>query len=147
MEDDRFRKPVVRQLRHPWPRWASLLAATPQHAPPEVADVVPEHVQCPGIGRHGVVVEVALHDIPQPLSLSGNRLMHAPPHLRFDHLELRSHAVPPGPPFDLEFARAGLAADEGEAQEVEGFRLAKPAPLAAFRRKAPKLYQPGLLRM
>ena len=109
--------------------------------------MVPEHVQCPSVGRHGVVVEVALYDIPQPLSLSGNRLVHTPPHLRFDHLELRSHAVPPGLPFDLEFARAGLAADEGEAQEVKGFRLAKPAPLAAFRRKAPELDQPGLLGM
>jgi hypothetical protein len=39
-------------------------------------------------------------------------------------------------PFDLEFVLASLAADEGEAQEVEGLRLAKPTPLAAFRRKA-----------
>ena len=48
---------------------------------------------------------------------------------------------------DLEFARAGLAADEGEAQEVEGFRLAEPAPPAAFRRKTSELDQPGLLGM
>jgi hypothetical protein len=47
----------------------------------------------------------------------------------------------------LEFARAGLAADEGEAQEVEGLRLAEPAPLAAFRCKASELDEPGLLGM
>jgi hypothetical protein len=46
------------------------------------------------------------------------------------------HAVPPGLPLNLEFTRTGLAADEGEAQEVEGRRLAKPAPLAAFRRQS-----------
>src|SRR6202049_1320681 len=34
---------------------------------------------------------------------------------------------------------------EGKAQEVEGLRLAKPAPLAAFRREASELDQPGLL--
>src|SRR6476646_7036048 len=66
--------------------------------------MVPEHVQCPRIGRHCVVVEVAADDVPQPLSLFGDWLMHAPPHLRFDHLELRMHAVSPGFPFDLEFA-------------------------------------------
>ena len=67
------------------------------------------------------------------------------PHLLFDHPQLRPHAVRPGLPFDLEFALASLAADEGEAQEVEGFRLAEPAPLAAFRRKASELDEPGLL--
>ena len=109
--------------------------------------MVPERGQRPRIGGHGVVVEVALDDIPQPLSLSGYRLVHAPPHLRFDHLELRSHAVRPGLPFDLEFTRSGRAADEREAQEVEGLRFAEPAPLAVFRREASKLDQPGLLRI
>jgi hypothetical protein len=71
--------------------------------------------------------------------------MHAPPHLRFDHLELCPHAISPGFPLDLEFALASLAADEGEAQEVEGLRLAEPAPLAAFCRKASELDEPGLL--
>jgi hypothetical protein len=49
--------------------------------------------------------------------------------------------------FDLEFALAGFAADEGEAQEVEGLRFAEPAPLAAFRRKSSELDEPGLLGM
>ena len=122
MEDDRFRKPVIHQLRHPLPSHPILLATSPQRASPEVGDVVPEHMQCMGIGRHCVVVEVAVDDVPQPFPLCGDRLVHAPPHFLFDHLELRSHAVRPGLPFDLEFTRAGLAADEGEAQEVEGLR-------------------------
>src|SRR5437016_1924015 len=33
MKDDRFRKPVVRQLRHPRPRDPILLAAPPQRTP------------------------------------------------------------------------------------------------------------------
>ena len=65
-------------LRHPCPRDPILLAATPQRAPPEVGDMVPEHVQCLSVGRHGVVVEVAADDTPQPLSLIGDRLVHAP---------------------------------------------------------------------
>src|SRR5262252_10398596 len=127
--------------RFTWGAWNAygkliLLASTRQRMPPKVSDVVPEHRQCAAVGRHRMVVEVAADDPSQPLPLLGDRLMHASPHLLFDHLELRPHAVPPGLPFDLEFVLTSLAADEGEAQEVEGLRLAKPTPLAAFRRKA-----------
>jgi hypothetical protein len=52
-----------------------------------------------------------------------------------------------GFPLNLEFARAAPAADEGEAEEVEGLRRAKPASLAALRRKASELDEPGLLGM
>src|SRR5947199_8278163 len=102
-------------------------------------------MQCASIGWHCVVVEVAVDDVPQPFPLCGDRLVHAPPHFLFDHRELRAHAVPSGPPFDLEFPRAGLAANEDEAQEVEGLRFAEPTPLAALRRKSPELDEPGLL--
>jgi CheY-like chemotaxis protein len=40
-----------------------------------------------------------------------------------------------------------LAADEGEAQEVEGLRFAEPAPGASGRRMAAELEQAGLVRM
>src|SRR6185503_21204483 len=83
MKDGRFRKPVVCQLGHPCPRDPVLLAATSQRAPPEVGDVMPERDQCTGIGWHGVIVEVALDDTAQPLSLVGDRVVHAPPHLTF----------------------------------------------------------------
>src|ERR1700732_2734233 len=147
LEDNRFWKPGVHQLRHPFPRHPILLAATPQRASPEVGDMVPEHMQCMSIGWHCMIVEVAVDDVAQPFSLNRDRLVHAPPHLLFDHLELRSHAIRPGFPFDLEFTRAGLTADEGEAQEVEGFRLAEPTPLTALCRKASELDEPGLLGM
>ena len=45
MKDDRFREPGICQLRHPFPRDPILLAATPQRAPPEVRDVVPEYIE------------------------------------------------------------------------------------------------------
>ncbi len=94
-----------------------------------------------------MVVEVATHDVAQPSSLSVYRLVHAPPHLLFYHPQLRPHAVSPGLPFEQEFARAGFAADEGEAQEVEGLRFAEPSRLAVFRCKASELDEPGLLGM
>ena len=70
-----------------------------------------------------------------------------PTDLLLDLLKLRPHAVPSGFPFDLEFPLLALAADEGEAQEVEGLRLTEPLPLAAFRCKASEFDQPCLLRM
>jgi hypothetical protein len=94
-----------------------------------------------------VVVEVAGDDLLQPSSLLGNRLMHASSQFLFDGLQLCPHSIPPRLPFDLELAPASFAADKSEAQEGEGLRFAKPAPLAAFRREASKLDQPGLLRM
>src|SRR4249920_1236825 len=101
--------------------------------------MVSEHVQCTTVGRHCVIVEVAADNPAQPFPLLGDRLVHAPSHLLLDLLELRPHAVPSGFPFDLEFPCSGLAADEGEAQEVEGLRLAESLPLAAFPCKASKL--------
>ena len=79
--------------------------------------------------------EVAADDPSQPLPLLGDRLVHASPHLLFDLLELRPHAVPPGLPFDLEFVLMSLAADEGEAQEVEGLRLANEVYLPRLRER------------
>src|SRR5215831_15077270 len=75
VEDDRFWEPGVHQLGHPCPGDPILVAATPQRAPPEVSDMVPEHVQCARVGRHCVIVEVAADDPPQPLPLFGDRLV------------------------------------------------------------------------
>src|SRR5215471_20906048 len=72
-------------------------------------------------------------------------LMHPPAQLLLDRLEFRPHAVAPGLPFDQEAAPAGCSADEGEAQEVEGFRFAEPLLPAVCRRMASELDQPGLL--
>src|SRR5260221_13684820 len=112
-----------------------------------MGDVEEERGQCRTVCRHRVGVEVAGDDLLQPSSLLGNRLMHAPSQFLFDGLQLCPHAVPPGLPFDLEFAPASFAADKGEAQEGEGLRFSEPAPLAVCRRQASKLDQPGLLRM
>src|SRR5215468_5635553 len=93
MKDDRYREPGLRPLRHPYPRDAILVAATPQRAPPEVDDMVQEHGQCTGVGWHCVIAEVATNDVPQPFPLIGEWLVHALPQLLFDHPQLRPHAI------------------------------------------------------
>src|SRR5208282_6058329 len=106
-----------------------------------------ERGQCLTVCRHRVIVEVAGDDLSQPHSLFGNLLMHTPPQFLFDGLQLDPHAIPSGLPFDLESTPASFIADEDEAQEGEGLRFAKPAPLSVFHRKASELDEPGLLRM
>src|SRR5262249_15355162 len=71
MKDVRFREPLVDQLLYPFPRDAIPLAAPPEHAKPEMGDVVMEPCKCATIRRHGMIVEVACNDLLQPLSLFG----------------------------------------------------------------------------
>jgi hypothetical protein len=54
--------------------------------------------------------------------------VHAPSQLLLDGLELRLHSIAPGFPQDEELAPTGALTDEGEAEDVEGLRLAEPAP-------------------
>src|SRR5947207_1902948 len=147
MKDARFGKEVVCQPSDPLPRRAIFLTAPPQRAYPEIDDAEAEGDERATVGRHRMVVEVSGDDSFQPLSLCRDWLMHSPPQLLFDHLQLRPQAIGPGLPLDLELAPTRLAADEDEAQEAEGLRFAEPAPLAICRRMASELDQPGLLRV
>jgi hypothetical protein len=147
MEDAWPGKPVVHEHRETGPGLATLLAASVKKPPPSCGHLVAELHERVAVGRHGVVSEVSGDHLLEPFSLLGNRLVHALSQFLFDRLELCPHAVAPGLPFDQEATPAGFAADEGEAQEVEGLRLCEPAAFAAVRRVASELDQPGLLRM
>jgi hypothetical protein len=100
MEDTRFGEPVVNQPVHPSPVEGGLLTASVENPMPASGDLGPEHCECPCIHGYRVVVEVAADDMPQPLSLFGNWLVHTPPHFLLDHPQLRPHAVAPGFPFE-----------------------------------------------
>ena len=89
-----------------------------------------------------MVGEVACYDLTQPSPLFRDWLVHASPECLFDVQEPRPHPVAPGFPAKKELVPAVAAADEGEAQEVEGFRLPEPAPGAIGRSKAAKLELP-----
>src|SRR5260370_19620370 len=97
--------------------------------------------------RHGVIVEVAAHDLSQPFALRRYRLVHALSKRLLDFLELGPHAVGPALPVDQEVACARFAAYEREAEEVEGFRFADAAPLSVGGRQAAELDHAGLVRM
>jgi hypothetical protein len=131
MEDAWPGKPVIREHRETGPGLTTLLAVSAEKPPPSCGYPVTELHERVAVGRHGVVPEVAGDHLLEPFSLLGNRLVHALSQFLFDRLELCPHAVAPGLPFDQEATPAGFAADEGEAQEVEGLRLCEPAAFAA----------------
>src|SRR5207248_3368786 len=114
---------------------------------PDFDDEEAEAVERPTVGRHRMVVEVAGDDLPQPFTLFENWLMHAPSQLPLHGFQLCPHAIAARLAPDLELASSGSAADKGEAEEVEGLRLAEPPPPAVVHREASELDQPGLLRM
>jgi hypothetical protein len=124
-----------------------LLASPLERAPPEGDDVVSEGCECPAVGRHGVIVEEACHDLPQPFPLFGDRPVHASSHFLFQLQELRPHTVSPCFPVDQEAALSGLTTDEGETQEVEGLRFAQSALLSVGSRMAAEFDQAGFLRL
>src|SRR3984893_5703084 len=147
MKDARRGKPVSDQLRHAFPCEPAFLAAPPERSPPEIGHIMPERRERPAICRDRIVGEVASHDLPQPFPLLWDRLMHSPQWLRLNVPQLSPHAVASGLPLKLEVAAARSTADEGEAQEREGFRLSKPSSLAIVRSKAPELNQARLVRV
>src|SRR5690242_5959455 len=106
----------------------------------------PEGTQCRIVGRHRVIGEVSADDLRQPSSLLGNGLVHSPSQFLLDLLELCPHAVASRLPSKQEVATTAAAANEGEAQELEGLRFAEPALSAPHRRQAAELDQAGLLR-
>src|SRR6516162_4424981 len=142
MSDMRFGEEVVRQLGDPFPCGAVLLTAPLKRALPAFEHMVVESGECATIGRHRVVIEVPTDDLRQPSRLLRDRLVHTQSQPLFYLPELGPHAVAARLPVDQ-----GLAADECEAQEVEGLRLPQPAPLAVLCRKTSELDQPGLLGM
>ena len=95
-----------------------------------------------------MIVEVALHDRPQPLPRLRNRIVPALPQLLPDFLQFRAHPlayrlpphgeVPgcPGPPTPM-----------GESQKIERLRLPSPSPLPVAVCEPPELNHSGLLRV
>lgn len=79
MKDIRFREPIFGQLRDLLPSRAVFLASSPERSLPEFGDEEAECSQHLTVGRHGMIVEVALDDLSQPFPLDRDRLVPALP--------------------------------------------------------------------
>src|SRR5208282_2985658 len=147
MTDARPGQPPRSEVIDPVPCALILVAAPTKNAAPKIDDMVAEGRQGGPVVGHAVVLEISAHHTGQPLALFGNGCMHPPSKLLLDGLKLGPHPVATRTPPDLETPRAGASTDVGKAEEVKGFRFAKPMGFALGRRKAAKLDQSGLVRM
>src|SRR5437016_936160 len=139
MRDARFGKPFGDEpIDRPAGR-AVLLAAPAEAPPPQPSYTAPEGAQCLDVVGHGMIGKVARHDPPQPGALLVNRGMQAAAQGLLDVAQLGSQPVVPRLPAQGELTVPGAPTDVSEAQEVEGLRFAKTAPLAVRRRMAAKL--------
>src|SRR5688572_112772 len=124
------------------------LTATPQRLQPGARHLPPKRLERCEVSRHRVIVEVALHHRPQPVSGPGDRLMPAlaqllPYRLQFAPQPLGDRLPPDRKPSTL----PGLPADVRESQKIEGVGFALSSPLPVLLRKTPKLDQPRFLRV
>jgi hypothetical protein len=124
MENTRLGNPAISQLVHPLPRQVMLLAPMDQRGPPEPGHPIAESGQAVSVSRYRVIVEVPLHDRPEPLASLRHRFMRSSTELLLDLQQFGSH------PFADRFALHGIAplpvlpADVRESQKVERLGLA-----------------------
>src|SRR5438874_767381 len=117
MKDARWREPGLDEFQHPLPRHGGLLATPRQRAFPQYRDVVAESHECPGVRGHCVVGEESRRDLPQPVPLFGDWVVHPPPQFVLHSPKCRSHAVASGLPENLELSLACMPANERETQK------------------------------
>ena len=108
---------------------AVALAALPQLRSPETGQPSPEGEQAVEVPGYRIIVEVALHDRPEPLARERHRLVPALPELRLEFLQLLPQALADGLALHGKVPLPVLPADVREAQKVERFRLAFSASL------------------
>src|SRR5690349_10901630 len=89
-----------------------------------------------------MVAVVAVHNLSEPRTDSGNRLLHAEAQLCFKCVQLRHHALLRRFPPDGERSIVpALPAEVREAQERKGLRLPGPTLLPVSGGEPPKLDQ------
>src|SRR5580693_4361576 len=92
MQNPGARNPALDQPPKPIPRHLAPLAPSPERAVPPPDHLGPKAIQTSHVAGNRVVIEVALHDRPQPRPDLGHRHMPAPPKLLSHRLEFGREA-------------------------------------------------------
>ena len=132
MTDTRRGKPAVGQFRHPIPREAVLLAAPPKRSTPEVGHVMPERRERPTVCGYRIIGEVACNDLPQPVSLIWDSLVHSLPQLHLDFLVLLPNGLtdPEGlMSFDLLTVLTDATGAVTAQRSYADLRFSRPVPV------------------
>ena len=148
MQDSRVWDPSFEDGNKLLPPFAGALTAAGQNASPQSVDASSEGAQLTDVSGNGVLLVVAVDDLPKPCTDVAWASMHSASKLDLDCLKLRCHSR-----FRREAADSvgiGLVATPtvvSEAQEVERLWFSCTTLLPISDSIAPELDQPGLLRM
>src|SRR5882757_1994901 len=147
MKDALDWKPALREAIDEGPRGLVTLTPAAQRAQPVPENDTTKLAHCSAVGRHGVIGEVATHDLPEPEALLAQWCVPMLPERISDLSQFGPHAVASRASAQLEASCPGARADMREAQEVERLRFAKATPCAVGRREAAELDQARLVRV
>src|SRR5579864_5284759 len=118
MHDADAGNPPAHQSVHALPVDAASLASTAQRLPPVPGNPIAEGLKPFPVAGNRVIVEVALHDRPQPLPRLWNRIVHSLPQLLPDFLQFRAHPLAYRLPLDGKASRRpGPPTHMGESQK------------------------------
>ena len=134
-----MRDPSVRQSSHSRPIQVTPLAPTDQNLPPQPSHPIAEYAEAVGVARYRVVVEVALHDRPEPLPGCRHRFVHALPELLLDFCQLRAHALAYRLALHRKVPVPVFPADVRESQKIERFGLPFSSLFPVLLGKSPEL--------
>jgi hypothetical protein len=115
---------------------------------PAFAHFTPKALETGEVSGNGMIVEVALYHAPQPFPDFRQRLMHALPEFVLHLFQLGGESLSDTLAQHEELAvLPSLSTDVGEAQKVEGLRLALSMILPTDCGKTPELMQARFVRM
>ncbi len=123
MKNTRLGEPPHLQLPHSRPVQVSPLAATDENLPPQPSNPPAEYVKTIGVARYRVIVEVALHNRPEPFPGSATGSCIALLELLLNFCQLPPQALVDRVTLHREIPVPSLPADMRESQKVECFRL------------------------
>ena len=123
MQHVRDGQPAGREFTQSFAVEAMALAAWAQLGSPQPGQPVAKEPQAVEVSRYRVIVEVALHDRPEPLARVRDRIMPALAELLLEFPQLPPQAFADRLPLHGKLPPPVLPADMREAQKVERLRL------------------------
>ena len=147
MQHVRDGQPAGREFTQSFAVEAMALAALAQLGSPQPGQPVAKEPQAVEVSRYRVIVEVALHDRPEPLARVRDRIMPALAELLLEFPQLPPQAFADRLPLHGKLPPPVLPADMREAQKVERLRLTFPSPFPVEFGKRPELNPARFVRM
>ena len=144
MNDAGTREMMPRETLHslPSPTTATTLTATTYQRQPVTSYLVDETADAVTVARHGVIVQPALHNTPQPTTRFAHWSMLSLSQFRFDLPQFGTHAFGHRMPMNREPALlASLGTLVRETKEIESFRSALAASFTSLARITTELDQ------